>query len=212
MKINFSLKLTNETLTKLILDYYPKANIEHISRLDNKGTVTITGIAENTQQDINNIVKRASDNIADVKLKCQVAKVVKEIPKQIPIIEDKIEEDESEAEAFDFNTMLNRQISSHVKKAKKEINKLGNKLKDMIVKYDESTGNIEARTTSNTDNIEILNKSLLNLEAIIEKNTTIALKSTSDIISRIVDIENELQIINKCVDDTLSIFKNRKTK
>ena len=218
MKIKFSLKLTNEMLGKEISDYYPKANIDNISRSDGGGVVTISGIEENTQTNLERIIKRASDKIADVKLNCVVKKIIKEIPVQIPmkldINTDDIDtddvEDEDDKESFDFNAMLTRQITSHVKKAKKEINKLGKKFKEMIIKYDENTGNIESRTKDNTNNIDILNESLLKLEGIIDVNHKNMKELHNGVLTRIVGIENELSSLDACINDTLSIFKNRK--
>ena len=221
MNINFSLKLTNEMLKKQILDYYPKANIENISRLDNVGVVTLTGIAENTKEELSRIVEKAANKITDVKLNCEVKKIVKEIPVQIPTLKldinvDDIDtddvDDEEDKEAFDFNAMLNKQITSHVKKAKKEINKLGKKFKEMIIKYDENTGNIETRTADNTSNIDLLNESLLKLEKTIDVNNKEMKDLHNEILNRIVDIENELSSIDACIFETLSLFKNRKKK
>jgi hypothetical protein len=160
VKLNFSTKINDNDLKNTIIKNFPTANISHISRSGETGTVEITGVDEALKNNIQNTINSHASSIPDIQLKCEVKKVFnKEEVKAMKRIE--IDDDDDLSPSMDFNSMLNQQMNFHIKKAKKTINVL---LTEVIEEFNRNTGsfsteldtikrNIIASSTDSENNI-----------------------------------------------------------
>jgi len=216
MKLAFNTKIKDDDLKNAIIKNFPAANIVHISRSGEIGTVEISGLEEVLKNNLCNIINSLAASIPDVEIKATVKKIftkedVKnmQVKKVMPATTIE-EEDDKDIPAMDFTGLLNAQINAHVKKAKKSISLLQDKFNSMIEEYNvnsggfaEKLGNIQGDIKKMQDTLALtIEENSKELDA-MQKIFTEANEKT---LQRIVAIENRFEKLDSCIENMIKIF------
>lgn len=213
MKVSFPNKISDKNLSDAIIKSFPEANIVHISRSGEQGTIEISGLEDALKNNITNIISSIAGNIPDVKVKAKVEKIItREELKQMNLktSEPEEEEDSEDIPAMDFTGLLNAQINAHVKKAKKSISILQDKFNAMVEEYNVNSGGFSEKINNIQDDIkrmqDIIAKNIEETSIELNKMQESFKKAQEETISRIVGIENRFEKLDSCIENMIKIF------
>lgn len=208
MKVNFNIKLKDDELKKIIIENFPSANIVHISRSGDIGTIELSNVEDALKQNIQNSL---NVKVPDIQIKSEVKKILtKEEVKAMNLkrLEFEVEDDEEDIQpTLDFNNMLNQQINMHVKKAKKNIKDLYIKLSAVIDEYNTNAGSFANAIEEIKRNIAT--KAIEN-ENDIEKLMSLINSVKDELLNKILMLNGRLDELDTCIEKSISILNSRK--
>jgi hypothetical protein len=208
MKLVFDLSVSNERVTDAIKKIDKKINIENISRSGEKGEISLSGCDSAISQNLQNAIDALGPDVA---LKSVVKQVfTKELkPVQMANIEqdDDDDDDDDIQHGLDFNNMLNKQINMHVKKAKKNIKDLYNKLAIVISEYNNSAGNFSSVLLDLKKEIATMNLELSNS---IAKVSDDMIQKHEKQMKNILTLDARMSELDSCIEKTVNILSARK--
>lgn len=208
MKVNFNIKLKDEELKKIISENFPSANIVHISRSGDIGTIELSGVEESLKHNIQNAV---NVKVPDIQIKTEVKKILtKEEMKAMNLkrLEFEVDDDDEDVQpTLDFNNMLNQQINMHVKKAKKNIKDLYIKLSAVIDEYNSNAGSFANAIEEIKRNVAT--KAIEN-ENDIEKLMSLINSVKDELLNKILMLNGRLDELDACIEKSITILNSRK--
>lgn len=217
MKLNFNTKIKDDDLKNAIVKNFPAANIVHIGRSGEVGTIEISGLEEALKNNLCNMLNSLAATIPDVEIKAVVKKILTkedvkamQVKKVMPATTVVEEEDDKDIPAMDFTGLLNAQINAHVKKAKKSISLLQDKFNSMIEEYNVNSGGFAEKLGNIQGDIkrmqDILAQTIEENSKELNKMQEIFKEANEKALVRIVAIENRFEKLDICIEQMIKIF------